>query len=556
MLEMSQEMYEMLEAVYTSEHYTPDPAAACLLLPAVDLLNTAAVEPALVATVLGDLPHWRGGRNHLILNMVQDGSLPTDRAILATSEHNNPRPGYGLTLPVLSPHNFSRVAEAATEASKRPHLVSYQHTPGATNPYAKMLSKYGREVALAVSGSGYPRLLARATFCLVPLPATPATLLMDCLAAGSIPVLVSPSPATLPLAQLLDWAAISLELRPSAAQQLVPLLRSLSPAAVSGLQAAGRAAYTRHLSSPAAVMLSSLAVLETSLGLATRPHPGSLHPSLPARPPNTGFTAVILTYNRVESLYQVISRVSEVESLVRIVVIWNHQTVPPPPAEQWPRVAKPLKVIQTSGNRLSNRFYPYPEIETECVLSMDDDISMLTLDELEFAYQVWREFPDRIVGFPSRTHTRDNSSGQVRYESEWTNDLSLVLTGVAFYHRYWHYTYTAAPSPQQAAIKQWVDEHINCEDIAFNMMVANATGKAPIKVGPRKKFKCSTPTCENSGMLSASASHLEERSSCLDKFVSMYGHNPLRRVEFRADPVLYKDKFPDTIKMYKDIGSL
>ena len=27
-LEMSQEMYEMLEAVYTSEHYTPDPAAA------------------------------------------------------------------------------------------------------------------------------------------------------------------------------------------------------------------------------------------------------------------------------------------------------------------------------------------------------------------------------------------------------------------------------------------------------------------------------------------------------------------------------------------------
>ena len=29
---------------------------------------------------------------------------------------------------------------------------------------------------------------------------------------------------------------------------------------------------------------------------------------------------------------------------------------------------------------------------------------MLTTDELEFGYEVWRQFPDRIVGYPSRTH--------------------------------------------------------------------------------------------------------------------------------------------------------
>lgn len=32
-------------------------------------------------------------------------------------------------------------------------------------------------------------------------------------------------------------------------------------------------------------------------------------------------------------------------------------------------------------------------------------------------------------------------------------------------------------------LKQWVDEHINCEDIAMNFLVTNVTGKAPIKVG-------------------------------------------------------------------------
>ena len=73
---------------------------------------------------------------------------------------------------------------------------------------------------------------------------------------------------------------------------------------------------------------------------------------------------------------------------MRIVVIWNHQTIAPPAADKWPKISKPLKVIQTSANKVSNRFYPYNEIETECVLSIDDDISMLTVDELEFAYQV------------------------------------------------------------------------------------------------------------------------------------------------------------------------
>jgi len=34
------------------------------------------------------------------------------------------------------------------------------------------------------------------------------------------------------------------------------------------------------------------------------------------------------------------------------------------------------------------RFYPYDEIETEAILALDDDILMLTVDELEFGYEV------------------------------------------------------------------------------------------------------------------------------------------------------------------------
>lgn len=52
-----------------------------------------------------------------------------------------------------------------------------------------------------------------------------------------------------------------------------------------------------------------------------------------------------------------------------------------------------------------------------------------------FSYEVWREFPDRIVGFPSRTHVWDNVTNRWRYESEWTNEISMVLTGAAFHHK-------------------------------------------------------------------------------------------------------------------------
>ena len=45
--------------------------------------------------------------------------------------------------------------------------------------------------------------------------------------------------------------------------------------------------------------------------------------------------------------------------------------------------------------------------------------------------------------------------------------------------QYYNYLYTNA---MPGDIKAWVDEHMNCEDIAFNFLVANSSGKPPIKV--------------------------------------------------------------------------
>lgn len=51
-------------------------------------------------------------------------------------------------------------------------------------------------------------------------------------------------------------------------------------------------------------------------------------PAVAAKTP--GFTAVILAYDRMPSLLQVIERVATVPSLAKILVVWNNQVKKPP----------------------------------------------------------------------------------------------------------------------------------------------------------------------------------------------------------------------------------
>ena len=118
--------------------------------------------------------------------------------------------------------------------------------------------------------------------------------------------------------------------------------------------------------------------------------------------------------------------------------------------------------------------------------------------------------------------------------------------------QYYNYLYTNA---MPGNIKSWVDDHMNCEDIAFNFLVANVTGKPPIKVTPRQKFRC--PECPNGTVLSADlGGHMVERSECIGKFAGIYGTMPLRTVDFRADPVLFREDVPANHKWFNDVGSL
>lgn len=168
--------------------------------------------------------------------------------------------------------------------------------------------------------------------------------------------------------------------------------------------------------------------------------------------PMDNFTAVIfvqigspaLTPN--SALYKLVRSITKSQYVNRILILWaSDQKVPS--KKRWPFTGHiPLHIITSqttsqqqqssssssssvnnnanlnnnknsnNGNNnedeirpsISQRFQPHPLIQTDAILSLDED-AILNTDEIDFAYQVWRSFPDRIVGFPARAHFYDDS---------------------------------------------------------------------------------------------------------------------------------------------------
>lgn len=164
-----------------------------------------------------------------------------------------------------------------------------------------------------------------------------------------------------------------------------------------------------------------------------------------------------------------------------------------------------------------------------------------------FAFRVWREYRDRLVGFPGRFHAWDKENLSWNYNSNYSCELSMVLTGAAFYHKYYSYAYSQW-MPQ--AIRDKVDEFMNCEDLAMNFLISHLTHQPPIKATSRWTFRC--PGCPVT--LSEDESHFQERHKCINFFTKVYGYNPLLYTQFRVDSVLFKTRISqDHQKCFKYI---
>lgn len=238
------------------------------------------------------------------------------------------------------------------------------------------------------------------------------------------------------------------------------------------------------------------------------------------------FTMLTMTFDaRLWNLKMYVKHYSRCSSVKEIVVVWNKGE---PPKLSDLDSAVPVRIRVEKQNSLNNRFKLDPLIKTRGVLELDDDI-MMTCDDIERGFQVWRQHPDRIVGF----YPRLVNGSPLKYRGEKYarrhKGYNMILTGAAFvdsqvaFNRYW--------SEQAKAGREFVDKFFNCEDVLLNYLYANASESKTVEY-VRPAWAIDTSKFSGVAISRNTQVHYQKRSECLTKFAEMYGSFAGQKWEF------------------------
>lgn len=250
-------------------------------------------------------------------------------------------------------------------------------------------------------------------------------------------------------------------------------------------------------------------------------------------------TMILTVYNRYTTF---IDRIRFFETLLvlhSIVVIWNaveHEI--PDLSGQIFRI--PVIILPQASNSLNNRFFPHQQIETDCIINMDDDWNM-PHSLLYHAVRLWRStFQDNLVGMKKlgRLHAVD-ADAELKYCTNSSMPHSIVLPSGMVYHRKYLSWYSFKLPP---AARKLVDSLTNCDDLLFNMMVTNATGEPPVFVSSKGIHKVhvlkSLEKKAKGQALWKRRKHYTDRHLCLKEMQKFFrGHLPLLHTsaEFTVD---------------------
>ncbi|XP_038690798.1 glucosamine inositolphosphorylceramide transferase 1 isoform X2 [Tripterygium wilfordii] len=238
------------------------------------------------------------------------------------------------------------------------------------------------------------------------------------------------------------------------------------------------------------------------------------------------FTLLTMTYDaRLWNLKMYVKHYSKCSSVKEIVVVWNKGT--PPKLSDF-ESAVPVRIRVEKQNSLNNRFKLDPLINTRAVLELDDDI-MMTCDDIERGFNVWRQHPDRIVGF----YPRLVKGSQLKYKGEnharKHKGYNMILTGAAFldsqvaFERYW--------SEEARPGREMVDKFFNCEDVLMNYLYANGSSSRTVDY-VRPAWAIDTSKFSGAAISRNTQVHYRIRSNCLLKFSEIYGSLAGRKWEF------------------------
>lgn len=238
----------------------------------------------------------------------------------------------------------------------------------------------------------------------------------------------------------------------------------------------------------------------------------------------------MLTYQRPKELNDTLHVLlsTRIPSLHEVVVVWNDLTTTPPPGYVSDYGVN-VRYRQTPVNSLNQKLIPDPKYETKAILLSDDDVYYHPSD-LEFVFQTWRAFGhNRLTGALARCGTLDGKSAQKKWKygfcsskNEEEDLYNLIITNLSFAHISF-LDYYSSDDPAMVAIRAYVDAHLNCEDIAMNLVASMLSCQGPLQVKGRKPYFSAEPP----GGISHKPGHIENRGKCLGEFERILGFMPL-----------------------------
>ncbi|TMW97242.1 hypothetical protein EJD97_005919 [Solanum chilense] len=250
------------------------------------------------------------------------------------------------------------------------------------------------------------------------------------------------------------------------------------------------------------------------------------HEAYPLHDQYSQFTLLTMTYDaRIWNLKMYVNHYSRCSSVREIVVVWNKGQ--PPELSEFDS-AVPVRIRIEERNSLNNRFKVDPSIKTRAVLELDDDI-MMPCDDVERGFKVWREHPERIVGFYPRLANGSPLKYRAEKHARKHNGYNMILTGAAFmdttmaFEMYW--------SKEAAPGREVVDNLFNCEDVLLNFLYANASSSNTVEY-VKPAWAIDTSKFTGVAISKNTQIHYGLRSSCLQKFSEMYGSITNRKSEF------------------------
>lgn len=231
---------------------------------------------------------------------------------------------------------------------------------------------------------------------------------------------------------------------------------------------------------------------------------------------------VINGYNRETLLGALALHYSSMSLVKRVYVNWGNTKRKPMFLTDLLRTFQleyKVRVIRRDDDDLNDRFKPVPELDDHCVIIADDDI-FVPEEDIITLHSVWSRYGNSIAGFFPRSHEFVGVERELTYTGNPKEHFSMILTKFLMVKNsaLSYYTYDI---PQ--AVRTYVSNKNNCEDIALNFAVSDGDANLPVYVRSDRKFDFGSAN----GLYSRPG-HLEDRSQCLKDIPRLLG-KPLPR---------------------------